>query len=82
MLNLCIRIILSIDLGYIHKSDKNSDKDLCGVAKNFLTKCKDVGKTQNIEIIEQVERGSCNVEGKLLCRVRILSYSMNSMNYL
>ena len=37
------------------------------MAKHFLTKCTDVGKLENIEVhlIEQVEEGNYDVEGKL-----------------
>ena len=45
-------------------------KDRCGVAKHFLTRCTDVGKLENTEVylIEQVEEGDYDVEGKLWCR--------------
>ena len=51
----------------VHKSGVNTDKDWCGVAKPFLSKCTDAGKLENIEVhlIEQVEEADCNVEGKL-----------------
>ena len=51
----------------IHKSDINTSNGRCGVAKHFLTKCTDVGKLENIEVhlIEQVEEGHYDVEGKL-----------------
>ena len=69
------------------KSDINTDKDMCDVAKHFLTKCTDVGKVENIEVhlIEQVEEGGYDVEGKLWCRGKYwqtqlftLSRGMNS----
>ena len=54
----------------VHKSDINTGKDRCGVAKHFLTKCTDVGKLENSEVhlIEQVKEGGYDVEGKLWCR--------------
>ena len=54
----------------VHKSDISTGKDRCRVVKHFLTKCTDVGKLENIEvhIIEQVEEGDYDVEGKLWCR--------------
>ena len=54
----------------VHKSDINTGKDMCGVAKHFSTKCKDLGKLENIKVhlIEQVEKGDYDVEGKLWCR--------------
>ena len=53
----------------VNKSDINTGKDRCGVAKHFLTKCRDAGKLENIEvhIIEQVEEGDYDVESKLWC---------------
>ena len=71
----------------VHKSDINTGKDRCGVAKHFLTKCTDVGELENIEVhlIEQVEEGDYDVEGKLWCRemywqaqLFTLSHGMNS----
>ena len=54
----------------MHKSDINTGKDRRGVAKHFLTKCTDVGKLEIIEVhlIEQVQEGYHDVEGKLWCR--------------
>ena len=54
----------------VHKSDINTSKDRCRVAKHFLTKCSDVGKLESIEVylIEQVEQGDYDVEGTLRCR--------------
>ena len=34
----------------VHNSDVNTGKDMCGVAKHFLTKCIDIGKIKNIEV--------------------------------
>ena len=34
----------------VHKSDINTDKGICGVAKQFLTTCTDVGKLKNVEV--------------------------------
>ena len=71
----------------VHKSDINTGKDRCGVAKHFLTKSTDVGKLENIEVqlIKQVEEGDYDVEGKLWCREKYwqvqlftLSHGMNS----
>ena len=54
----------------LHKSDINKSKNWCCVAKHFLIKCTDIGKHENIEVhlIEQVEEGDYDVEGKLRCR--------------
>ena len=71
----------------VHKSDINTGKDRLGVVKHVLTKCTDVGRLENIEIhlIEQVEKGDYDVEGKLWCREQYwqaqlftLSHGMNS----
>ena len=71
----------------VHKSDINTGKDRCGVAKHFLTKCADAGKLENIEVhlIEQVEEGDYNAEGKLWYREKYwqaqlftLSHGINS----
>ena len=47
----------------VYKSDINTGKDRCGVAKHLLTKCTDVGKLENIEVhlIEKVEEGKYDV---------------------
>ena len=44
----------------------NTGKDRYDVAKHFLTRCTNVGKLKNIEVhlIEQVEEGDYDVEGK------------------
>ena len=34
----------------VHKSDVITDKDRCGVAKYFLTKCTNGKKVENIEV--------------------------------
>ena len=61
--------------------------DRCGVAKHFLTKCTDVSKLENfaVHLIEQVEEGDYDVEGKLWYREKYwqdqlftLSHGMNS----
>ena len=71
----------------VHKSNINTIKGRCGVAKHFLTKCTDIGKLWNIEVhlIKQVEEGNYDVQGKLWCRENYLqakllslSHSMNS----
>ena len=71
----------------VHKSDINTGKDRCGLADYFLSKCTDVGKLQYIEVhlIEQVEEGDYDLEGKLWCREKYwqaqlltLSHGMNS----
>ena len=71
----------------VHKSDINTGKDRCGVAKHVLNKCTDVGKLENIEVhlIEQVQESDYDVEAKLWCREKYwqaqlltLSYGMNS----
>ena len=53
-MDLLIRIILSLDLGYIRVI---STQVRTGVVWHFLTKCTDVDKIENIEVhlIEQVE---------------------------
>ena len=52
----------------VHKSNINTIKGRCGVAKHFLTKCTDIGKLWNIKVhlIKQVEES--NYDGKLWCR--------------
>ena len=54
----------------VHKSDINTGRGRCGVAKHFLTKCTDVVKLENTEfhLIEQVEQSDFDAEGKLQCR--------------
>ena len=54
----------------VHKSDINIGRHRCGAVKQFLTKCTDVNKIENIDVylIEQVEEGDFDVEGKLWCR--------------
>ena len=70
----------------VHNSDISTGTDRCRVAKHFLTKCTDVGKLENIEvhIIEQVEEGDYDVEGKLWCRKKYwqsqLSTLLHGMN--
>ena len=60
-MDLLIRIILSLDLGYIRVI---STQVRTGVVWHFLTKCTDVDKIENIEVhlIEQVEEGDYYVE--------------------
>ena len=50
----------------VHKMNINTGKDRYDVAKHFLTRCTNVGKLKNIEVhlIEQVEEGDYDVEGK------------------
>ena len=71
----------------VHKSDINTGKDRCGVAKHFLAKCTDVGKLENLEIqlIEEVKPGNYDIERKLWSREKYwqaqlftLSHGMNS----
>ena len=71
----------------VHKSDINTGKDRCGVAKHFLTKCCAGGKLENIEIqlIEEVKEGNYDLEHKLWSREKYwqaqlftLSHGMNS----
>ena len=59
----------------VDKSDTNTDKDRCGVAKHFLNKCIDVGRIEDIEVhlIEQNEEGNYDVEDKLWCREKVLA---------
>ena len=42
---------------------------MCGVDENVLTKCAVVDEIKNIEVhlIEQIEEGGYDVEGKLYC---------------
>ena len=54
----------------VHKVHINTGKDRYDVAKHFLTRCTNVGKLKNIEVhlIEQVEVGKYDVEGKFRWR--------------
>ena len=70
-----------------HKINVINGKDRCGVAKHFLTKCTNGNKVENIELqlIEQVQEGNYELEGKLCCREKYwqvqlftLSHRMNS----
>lgn len=51
----------------VHKSDIDTGKDRCGVAKHFLTKFTDVDNHENIEVhlIKEVGQGDYDVECKL-----------------
>ena len=53
-----------------HKSDVITGKDTSGVAKHFLIKCTNGNKVANIEVplIEQVQEGNYDLEGRLWCR--------------
>ena len=53
----------------VHKSDINSGKDRCGVAKHFLNICTGI-KLENVEVqlIEEVKEGNYDVQGKLWSR--------------
>ena len=72
MLGLLIRIILSLDLEYIRVILTQVRTGVVWL-KIFLTKCTDVGKPENIEVhlIEHIEEGDYDVEGKLWCRESI-----------
>ena len=54
----------------VHKSDINTGNHRCGEAKHFLIKCADICKLENIEVylIQQVEEGDYDAEGKFWCR--------------
>lgn len=58
----------------VHKSEINTGKYSCGVVKHFSTQCTDVDKIGNIEVhlVERVEEGDLNVEGKLWCKGKYL----------
>ena len=71
----------------VHKNDVITGKERCGVAEHFLTKCTNGNKVENTEIqlIEQVQEGNYDLEGKLWCREKYwqaqlftLSQRMNS----
>ena len=72
----------------IHKSDINTGKDRCGVAKHFLLKCPTTGKFDNISVylIEKVSGDNNNdIDGKLWTREKYwqaqlftMSHGMNS----
>ena len=70
-----------------HKSDINTSKDRCGVAKHFLNNCTGINKLENVEIqpIEEVKEGHYDLEGKLWSRRKYwqtqlftLTHGMNS----
>ena len=65
-----LHVTTILSLGSVHKSHVITRKDRCGVAKHFLTKCTNGNKVENIELqlIEQVEEGNYDLEGKLQCR--------------
>ena len=54
----------------VYKSDVITGKDKFSVAKHFLTKCTNSNKVENTEVqlIEQVQEGNYDLEGKLWCR--------------
>ena len=53
------------------------------MAKQFLTKCTDVDKIENIEVhlIEQVEEDDYDVEGKLWCREKYWQAQLFTLSY-
>ena len=54
----------------VRKSDINTGKVRCGVAKNFLNNCTWINKIENVEVqlIEEVKEGNYYLEGKLWSR--------------
>ena len=71
----------------VHKSDINTGKVRCGVAKHFLINCPGIHKLKNVEIqlIEEVKEGNYDLEGKLWSREKYwqaqlftLTHGMNS----
>ena len=71
----------------VHKSDIDTCKVRCGVAKHFLINCPGIHKFQNVEVqlIEEVKEGNYDLEGKLWSREKYwqaqlftLTHGMNS----
>ena len=71
----------------VHKSDINTGKDRCGVAKHFLNNFTGINKLENVEVklIEEVKEGNFDLEGKLWSREKYwqaqlftLTHGMNS----
>ena len=54
----------------VHKSDIDTTKVRCGVAKHFLINCSGIYKLQNVEVqlIEEVKEGNYDLEGNLWSR--------------
>ena len=48
----------------VHKSDINTGKDRCGVAKHFLNICTGINKLENLEVqlIEEVKEGNYDLK--------------------
>ena len=71
----------------VRKSDINTGKVKCGVAKHFLNNCTGINKLENVEVqlIEEVIEGNYDLEGKLWSREKYwqnqlfpLTHGMNS----
>ena len=71
----------------VHKSDINTGKVRCGVARHFLNNCTRINKLENVEVqlIEEVKKGNYDLEGKLWLREKYwqtqlftLTHGMNS----
>ena len=54
----------------VRKSDINTGKAKCGVAKHFLNNCTWINKLENVELqlIEEVKEGNYDLERKLWSR--------------
>ena len=54
----------------VHKSDINTGKNKCGVAKCFLNNCTGINTLENVEVqlIEEVKEGNYDLKGKLWSR--------------
>ena len=54
----------------VHKSDINTGKGRCGVAKHSLNNCTGINKLENVEVhlTEEVKEGNYDLEGKLWSR--------------
>ena len=57
-------------LDRLSRSDINTGKVRCGVAKHFLNKCTGINKLENVEVqlIEEVKEVNYKLEGKLCSR--------------
>ena len=69
-LNLLVHNLLDNLFLKVHKSDINTGKDRCGVAKHFLNDCTGINKLENVEVqlIEVVKEGNYDLGGKLWSR--------------
>ena len=68
----------------VHKSDINTGKNRCAVAKHFLNNCTGINKLENVEV-KKVKKGNYDLEGKFWSRKKYwqtqlftLTHSMNS----